>query len=392
MNEIVFLSFARTPIGSFQGALAGVTATKLGATAIRGCLSHGALAPSQISDVYLGNVLQAGLGQAPARQAALGAGLPPTTRCVTINKVCGSALEAVLAAARAIRVGDAHIAIAGGMESMSRAPYILPHARAGYRMGHQQSLDSLLLDGLWCSYGDTHMGNHAETCAGQYGFTREQQDEYAIASFQRAQAAQAEGAFADEIEPVQLTDGRDGITTIYHDEGPAKVRYEKIPTLRPAFQKNGTITAANASTLNDGAAALALTSQKEAERYGLRPVARLISSATSAQEPNLFATAPVQAARDALATAGWSVGDVDLWEVNEAFAVVPLAFMHELGVPHDKVNVHGGAIALGHPIGASGARILITLISALQRKGLKRGVAAICIGGGEGIALCIELP
>jgi acetyl-CoA C-acetyltransferase len=339
----------------------------------------------------MGNVLQAGQGQAPARQAALYAGLPQSARCVTVNKVCGSGLQTVMQAAQALHAGQGSLFVAGGMENMSLAPYLLPKARDGYRLGHQQVIDSLVSDGLWDPYNNIHMGNCAEKCAAKYQFTREQQDAYAIESFKRANAAQKDGRFAAEITPVEITDSRGAVTKVEHDEGPAKVRYDKIPSLKPSFQKDGTITPANASSLNDGAAALVLTTAANATAKGAKPVARLVSFGGHAQDPVWFTTAPVVAAQHALKSAGWSVGDVDLWEVNEAFAVVPLAFAREFGIPADKLNVRGGAISLGHPIGCSGARILVTLLAALQERGLKRGVAAICIGGGEGLAVCVEL-
>lgn len=344
-----------------------------------------------MSDVLMGNVLQAGQGQAPARQAALQAGLPSSVRTATIHKVCGSGLQAVMQAGHALQAGMGTVYVAGGMENMSLAPYLLPKARSGYRAGHQQVIDSLITDGLWDPYNNLHMGSCAEKCASRYSFTREQQDAFAIESFKRANEAQAAGRFADEITPVDVAGARGLTTWVEHDEGPAKVKYEKIPTLRPAFEKDGTITAANASTLNDGASALVLTTENVVRAKGATPIARIVSFGTHAQDPVWFTIAPVEATRDALRAAQWSVNDVDLWEVNEAFAVVPLAFMKELGVRHDRLNVRGGAIALGHPIGASGARILVTLISALRERGLRRGVAAICIGGGEGMAACVEL-
>lgn len=391
MTEIVILSATRTPIGAFQGALAGVPAPRLGATAIRGALARAGVAPDQVTDVLLGNVLQAGQGQAPARQAALHAGLPASVRTVTVHKVCGSGLQAVLQAAHALQAGFGGLCVAGGMETMSQAPYLLPKARDGYRLGHQQVVDSLVTDGLWDPYNNLHMGSCAERCAAKFGFTREQQDAYAIESYQRANAAQQAGLLAAEITPVEIADVRGGVTRVDQDEGPAKVRYEKIPALKPAFEKNGTITPANASSINDGAAALVVATADHAERHGLHPLARLVAFGAHAQDPVWFTTAPVMAVRQALANAGWKPEDVDLWEINEAFSVVPLAFMRESGVPQAKVNVRGGAIALGHPIGASGARILVTLIAALQERGLKRGVAAICIGGGEALAACVDL-
>lgn len=391
MTDIVILSATRTPIGAFQGAFAGVPAPKLGAAAIKGALAKAGVNPADVTDCLMGNVLQAGIGQAPARQAALGAGLPQSVRCVTVHKVCGSGLQTVIGAAHFLAGGMGTIAVAGGMENMTLAPYLLPKARDGFRIGHQQVIDSMITDGLWDPYNNLHMGNCAEQCATKYKFTREQQDAYAIESFKRANAAQKDGRFAAEITPYESTDAKGNVTKVEHDEGPAKVKYDKIPTLKPAFQKDGTITPANASSINDGAAALVLATADTAKAKGLKPIARLAGFGGHAQDPVWFTTAPVQATQAALKQAGWSVKDVDLWEVNEAFAVVPMAFMAELGMPPDKVNVRGGAIALGHPIGASGARILVTLIAALQERGLKRGVAAICIGGGEGLAACVEL-
>jgi acetyl-CoA C-acetyltransferase len=391
MPSTVILSATRTPLGSFQGALAGVPAPRLGAAAIRGAVARAGVGPDAVTDVLMGNVLQAGLGQAPARQAALYAGLPPSVRAVTVHKVCGSGLQAVMQGAHALAAGDAALVVAGGMENMSAAPYLLPRAREGYRMGDQQVVDSMIRDGLWDPYGNLHMGACAELCAGRYAFTREQQDAYAAESFRRANAAQGDGRLAEEITPVEVADARGGASAVDRDEGPAKVKYEKIPTLRPAFDKAGTITAANASTINDGAAALVLAREDDAGSRGWRPMARIVAFGSHAQEPKWFTTAPVGAALGALKRAGWSAAEVDLWEVNEAFAVVPMAFARELAVPLDRMNVRGGAIALGHPIGASGARILVTLLHAMRERGARRGVAAICIGGGEGMAACVEL-
>ncbi len=391
MKEIVILSATRTPIGNFQGGLASVPASRLGATAIKGAVAQANLAPELVTDVLMGNVLQAGQGQAPARQAAIHGGLTTAARAVTIHKVCGSGLQAVMQGSHLLATGMGEIVVAGGMENMSQAPYLMPKARDGYRLGHQQVIDSLITDGLWDPYDDIHMGNCAEQCAAKYEFTREAQDAYAIESFQRANAAQKSGRYAAEITPVEIKDRKGNVTQVELDEGPAKVNYDKVPTLKPAFQKDGTITPANASSINDGAAALVLAPLEAAQRHNLKPIARLVAFGGHAQEPVWFTTAPVQATKNALKSAGWSVGDVDLWEVNEAFAVVPMAFMREMGVTHDKVNVDGGAIALGHPIGCSGARIIVTLIAALKARGLKRGVAAICIGGGEGLAVCLEL-
>jgi acetyl-CoA C-acetyltransferase len=387
----VILSATRTPLGAFQGALASVPAPRLGATVIRGTIAQAGVDPAMVTDVFMGNVLQAGVGQAPARQAAIFAGLPATTRCVTVHKVCGSALESIVLASRALGAGDATLAVAGGMENMSAAPYLLPKARAGFRLGHQQAVDSLIHDGLWDPYNNLHMGSCAEACAKKYLLTREQQDAFAAESFRRANAAQNDGRFAQEITPVEVEEEKGNLTRVDRDEGPARVNYDKMTTLRPAFEKTGTITAANASTINDGAAAVVLTTAEYAAKHGLKPLARIVSFGGHAQEPAWFTTAPIFAAQAALKRAGWTVGDVDVWEVNEAFAVVALAFMHDLGVPHEKLNVRGGAIALGHPIGASGARILVTLIAALRERGAQRGLAAICIGGGEGLAACVEL-
>ena len=388
MSTTFVLSAARTPLGSFQGALAPVPASRLGATAIRGAISKAGIDPSAITDVLLGNVLQAGQGQSPARQAALAAGLSSHARAVTISKVCGSGLQAIMQGAHAIAAGDAGMVVAGGMENMSSAPYLLPRAREGYRLGHQQVVDSVVHDGLWDPYNNLHMGSCAEQCAAKYSFTREQQDAFAVASYERANAAQQDGRFAEEITPVEITDAKGKVTRVEHDEGPAKVNYAKLPTLRPSFDKAGTITPANASGLNDGAAVLVLSSASAAGEH--KPLARIVAFGGHAHEPLWFTTAPVQAARNALEKAAWSVADVDLWEVNEAFAVVPMAFMRELDIPHDRLNIRGGAIALGHPIGASGARIIVTLLANLRERGLKRGVAALCIGGGEGMAVCIE--
>lgn len=369
----------RTPIGAFRGALAGVPASSLATAAIR------ALSPDiPVDEVLLGHVLTAGCGQAPARQAALGAGLPDSTPCVSLNKVCGSGMEAILSAARKIATGEARTIIAGGMENMSRAPHLLPDSRNGLPLGPATLIDSVVHDGLWDPYNQIHMGQCAERCATGHGFSREAQDEFAILSYQRAQAAIASGAFDSEITDVTVA-GRKGDTVVATDEGPARADFAKIPTLRAVFEKDGTITAANASSINDGAAALLLSAYP-----GDEPLARLVAWGSHAQAPIEFTDAPVPAIRRALDRAGWSVGDVDLWEINEAFAVVPMLAEKQLGIARDKLNIHGGAIALGHPIGASGARIVVTLVHAMRRLGVRRGVAAICIGGGEGLALCIE--
>ena len=391
MSDIVILSAKRTPLGSFQGAYSGTPAAQLGATAIRGAVAHAKISPAEVSDVLMGNVLQAGQGQAPARQAALAADLPESVRTVTVNKVCGSGMQAVMQGAHALSAGMGSVIVTGGMENMTLAPYLMPKARDGYRIGNQQVIDSLVSDGLWDPYNDIHMGNCAEKCAEKYTFTREEQDAYAIESFKRANAAQQEGRFTAEITPVEIKDRKGNVTKVELDEGPTKVRYEKIPRLKPAFQPDGTITPANASSINDGAAALVLTTADHAKEKDLQPIAKIVAFGSHAHEPLWFTTAPVQAAQSALSSAGWTTDDVDLWEVNEAFAVVPMAFMRELNISPKIVNVNGGAIALGHPIGCSGARIIVTLINALKSRGLKRGVAAICIGGGEGMAVCVEI-
>lgn len=391
MSDIVILSAKRTPLGSFQGAYSGTPAAQLGATAIRGAVAHAKISPADVSDVLMGYVLQAGQGQAPARQAALAADLPESVRTVTVNKVCGSGMQAVMQGAHALSAGMGSVIVTGGMENMTLAPYLMPKARDGYQIGNQQVIDSLVSDGLWDPYNDIHMGNCAEKCAEKYTFTREEQDAYAIESFKRANAAQQEGRFTAEITPVEIKDRKGNVTKVELDEGPTKVRYEKIPRLKPAFQPDGTITPANASSINDGAAALVLTTADHAKEKDLQPIAKIVAFGSHAHEPLWFTTAPVQAAQSALSSAGWTTDDVDLWEVNEAFAVVPMAFMRELNISPKIVNVNGGAIALGHPIGCSGARIIVTLINALKSRGLKRGVATICIGGGEGMAVCVEI-
>ena len=391
LSDVVVLGAARTPLGGFQGGLSSVAAPRLGAVALKAALERAHVTADAVTDVFMGTVLQAGQGQAPARQAAIHAGLPASARTVTVHKVCGSGMQAVIHAAQALQLDMASVAVAGGMENMSLAPYLLPGARDGYRLGHQRVVDSLVADGLWDPYNNQHMGSCAEQCAARYGLTRERQDAYAVASFERANAAQQGGLFAQEIAAVDVPGPKGATRTVDQDEGPAKVRYDKIGSLRPAFDPAGTITAANASTLNDGAAALVLSTAGHAAALGVTPVARIVAYGGHAQDPVWFTTAPVEATRRALALAGWTARDVDLWEVNEAFAVVPMAFMAEVGLSHDIVNVRGGAISLGHPIGCSGARILVTLIAALRERDLKRGVAAICIGGGEGLAMCVEL-
>lgn len=390
-DPIVVSGFARTPIGGFQGALSPVTATELGATAVRAAVERAGGLADEIDQIVMGCVLPAGLGQAPARQAALGAGLPLSVEATTINKMCGSGMQAAILAHDMLRAGSADVVVAGGMESMSNAPYLLTKHRSGARIGHDVVKDSMYLDGLEDAYDPGKlMGAFAEESARDYQFTREAQDGYALRSLERAKAAIAGGGFAGEIVSVEVA-GRGGTTTVDTDEQPGKARPEKIPTLKPAFAPDGTVTAANSSSISDGAAALVLTRESVARDKGLPVIARIVAHAAHAHEPAKFTTAPVPAIRKVLAKAGWSVGDVDLFEVNEAFAVVAMIAAQELGIPDDRLNVNGGATALGHPIGASGARILTTLIAALQVRGLKRGVAALCIGGGEATAVAVEI-
>lgn len=390
-DPVVILSYARTPTGGLQGALSGATATELGATAVGAAVERAGLSGEAIEKIYMGCVLPAGLGQAPARQAAIKAGLPNHIEATTVNKMCGSGMQAAMMAADALAAGSANLVIAGGMESMTGAPYLTLRHRGGARIGHDRLMDHMYLDGLEDAYEPGRlMGSFAEETAQHYQFTREMQDTYAIASLERAQRAQNSGAFVREIVPVEIK-GRKGVETVSLDEQPAKGDASKIPTLKPAFAKDGTITAANASSISDGAAALVMTRASVAKRLGLDPIARVVSSAGHAHSPALFTTAPVFAMRKALEKAGWSTGDVDLYEVNEAFACVAMIAMHDLGLSHDVVNVNGGACALGHPIGASGARIIATLLSALQASGQKRGLASLCIGGGEATAMAVEL-
>ena len=392
MDEVVILSAVRTPIGSFQGELASVPAPALGAVALREAIARAGVAPADVEQVYMGCIFTAGLGQAPARQAALGAGCPDSTGAVTLNKVCGSAMRAVMTAANDLRCGDFQLVAAGGMENMSRAPYLVPGARDGLRLGHGQLIDSMITDGLWDVYNDKHMGNCAETCAAHYQFTREDQDAFAAESYRRARQASEDGTFAREIAPVEVAQRKGDPKRVDRDEEPFRSDLTKMAQLRPAFQKDGTVTAANASTINDGAAALVLTTAAHAARLGKKPLARIVAHSSNAQAPEWFTTAPVGAVGKVLARAGLAASDVDLWEVNEAFAVVAMAFVRELGVEPDRVNVHGGAVALGHPIGASGARILVTLLNAMAERGARRGCAAICIGGGEATAMIVERP
>lgn len=389
-NPIAILSAMRTPMGGLMGSLSSLSASDLGGVAISSAISKSGLNASDIDEVLMGSVLTAGQGQAPARQAALAAGLPVSTTCTTVNKVCGSAMKSIMLGGNALRSGQASVVVAGGMESMSGAPYLLPQARQGYRFGHAQMLDHMQYDGLQDAYQGVAMGNFAETCASKYQFSREMQDAFAIESLSRAKQAIEKGYFANEVAPVTLSTRR-GDVVVDTDEQPGNAKPEKIPQLRPAFQKDGSVTAANASSISDGAAALALMMSDEAEARGLKPIALIHGYDESAQEPEWFTTAPVTAVQNTLKRVGWSIDEVDLWEINEAFAVVAMAAMHELSIPHSKLNVHGGACALGHPIGASGARILVTLIHAMQRRGDKKGMASLCIGGGEATAMAIEL-
>ena len=389
-DPIVIVGIARTAMGGFMGALSEAGATALGAAAITAALIRAGLSPEAVEEVVMGCVLPAGQGQAPARQAGLKAGLPLGAGASTVNKMCGSGMKAAMLAHDLIAAGSAGIVVAGGMESMSGAPYLLPKARKGMRIGHQQVLDSMYLDGLEDAYDKGRlMGTFAEECAEAYQFTREAQDAFAIRSLTRAQAAIAEGAFASEIIAITVPQGKTQ-SVVEVDEQPGKARLDKIPMLKPAFREGGTVTAANSSSISDGAAALLLMRASEAEARGLTPLARIVGHASHAQEPNLFATSPIGALRKLSDRTGWDLKDVDLFEINEAFAVVPMAAMQDLGLPDDKVNVNGGACALGHPIGASGARVLVTLLAALQNRGLDRGVATLCIGGGEATAMAVE--
>jgi acetyl-CoA C-acetyltransferase len=386
MREVVVVSAVRTPIGAFQGALSSLPAPRLGAAAIQEALKRAGVAPSDVSEVIFGEVLTAGVGQAPARQASLFAGLPSTVPCTTVNKVCGSGLKAVMLARQAIALGDADIVVAGGQESMSNAPYLLPTARTGMRMGNAVAVDSMIHDGLWDPYGNAHMGNFGDSCAKENDFSREAQDAFAKASFERALEAQKNGWFKGELVPVEVKEGK-GTRLVDSDEGPGKFNPEKMPQLKPAFGKDGTVTAANAASINDGAAALVLMSADEAKRRGLAPLATLIADGTNAKEPSQFTTAPAGAIERALKRAGLGASDVDLYEINEAFAVVTMVTMKQLGLAHERVNIQGGAVSLGHPIGASGARILTTLLHSMKRLGKKTGCASLCIGGGEAVAV-----
>jgi len=389
MRDVVIVSAVRTPVGAFQGALSSLTAPKLGSIVIAEALKRAGVAAADVSEVIMGEVLSAGVGQAPARQAALGAGLPNSVPCTTINKVCGSGLKAVMLARQAIACGDADVVVAGGMESMSNAPYLLPTARGGMRMGNATAVDSMIHDGLWDPYGNAHMGNFGDQCARENDFSRESQDAFAMASFERANAAIKGGFFKDEIVAVEVKDGK-ATKLVDTDEGPGKYNKEKMPGLKPAFGKDGTVTAANAASINDGAAALVLMSADEAKKRGLTPLCTIAADGTHAKSPDQFTTAPAGSIAGALKKAGMSAADVDLYEINEAFAVVTLVTMKQLSIPHDKTNVTGGAVSIGHPIGCSGARILTTLIHQLRRLDKKSGVASLCIGGGEAVAVVVK--
>jgi acetyl-CoA C-acetyltransferase len=392
MNDpIVIVSAARTPMGAFQGELKDFSAPQLGAAAIRAAVERAGIKPEQVQEVVMGCVLPAGQGQAPARQASVGGGLPLATGATTVNKMCGSGMKAAMFAHDMLAAGVNQVMVAGGMESMTNAPYLLPKARAGYRMGHQQVIDHMFFDGLEDAYDKGKlMGNFAEDCAAKYTFSREEQDKFAVTSLERAQAANKNGAFAWETTPIAIKTGK-AERFMEQDEQPFKANFEKIPTLRPAFKKDGTVTAANSSSISDGAAALVMMRRSTAEKMGLKPLAVVVAHSTHSHEPQWFTTAPVGAIKKLYDATGWTPSKVDLYEINEAFAVVTMAAMKEHGLPHDKVNIHGGACALGHPIGASGARILVTLIGALKKTGGKRGVASLCIGGGEATAMAIEI-
>lgn len=391
MQKTVYvLSARRTPVGSFMGSLASVSAPRLGAAAISAALKDAGARSEDVSQVYMGCVLAAGLGQAPARQAAIFAGLPKSTPCATVNKVCGSGMKAVMLGAQSIETAESELVVAGGMENMSQVPHYLENARNGYRMGHQKLIDGMIKDGLWDVYNDFHMGNAAELCARELKFSREEQDRYAIQSFTRSQEAIKSGKFRGEIAPVAIQQKKGDPVVVDTDEGPSKAQFDKIPKLSPVFQKDGTVTAANSSTINDGGAALVLASEDYVKRAGVKPIAKIVAYAQHAQAPEWFTTAPVEATRKVLKKSGWSLDEVDLFEVNEAFAVVALAARKELGIPDEKLNVHGGGVSLGHPIGASGARILVTLLHALKTHNKRRGLASICIGGGEATAITVE--
>lgn len=389
LKNIYVAGGVRTPIGSFMGMLSEVPAPKLGGTAIQAALERAHIAPAQVNEVIVGNVLSAGLGQNVARQAAIAAGLPKSVGATSVSKVCGSGLKAVMLAAQAIQCGDAEVIVAGGTENMSSAPYLLPKARTGYRMGNGEVVDSMIRDGLWDVYNNLHMGMCGDRCAAEYGISRQEQDDFAVASFRRARQAQQEGLFNAEIARVEIA-GRKGTTVVEVDEGPQRFDEEKMRRLAPAFGAQGTVTAANASSINDAAAAVVVLSEAKLRELDVVPQARIVGYSTYSREPEWFTLAPIGAIDQLLKKLQWEVGNVDLFEINEAFAVVPMAAMRDLGIPHEKVNVHGGAVALGHPIGASGARILVTLLHALQQAKAKRGIASLCIGGGEAVAVAVE--
>jgi len=389
MEPVVIVSAKRTPVASFQGAFSNMSAPQLGAIAIKAALAEAKVSPNEVDECIMGEVLTAGVGQAPARQAAIFAGLNPSTHCMTINKVCGSGLKAVMLASDSIQLGHAQIAVAGGQENMTLAPHLLENSRTGFRMGNTQMTDSMVKDGLWDPYNNWHMGNAAELCVKEKHFTREEQDAFAKSSYEKAHQAQAKGYFKKEIVPVEIKDKK-GTTLFESDEEPTKVNFEKMATLKPAFDKAGTITAANASKIDDGAAALVLMSESLAQKRNVKPLAKIVAQATFAQDPKWFTTAPVGAIKKALSIAHLKVADIDFWEINEAFSVVTQVAMKELEIPAERVNPHGGAVAIGHPIGASGARILTTLIHALQTHQKRYGLATLCIGGGEAVALIIE--
>ena len=389
MKEVVIVGLARTPFGSFQGGLSSLPAPELGSIAIREALLRAKVDPAQVSEVIMGNVLSAGVGQAPARQASLGAGIPNQVPALTINKVCGSGMKAIMLAYQSIMLGESDVVVAGGMENMSLAPYLLPQARSGFKMGNQTAVDSMIHDGLWDPYHHQHMGQCAELCARDHAITREDQDAYSVASFRKALDAQKSGKWT-EIVPVKKAGKKGEVTTVDIDEGPAKVQFDKIPNLKPVFDPKGTVTAANASSINDGASALVLTSRAYAEKNGLKPLVQITGHSSHSQAPEWFTTAPVEAIKKVLARVSWKTSDVDLFEINEAFAVVVLAIQKQLQIPKEKINVWGGAIALGHPIGASGARLIATLTSSMLDRNVKRGLAAVCIGGGEATAMCLE--
>ncbi len=390
MTSSVIVSAARTPIGSFMGALATLSAPQLGSIAIKAALERAGVSADQVQEVLMGCVLTSGVGQAPARQAALFAGLPKGVPCTTVGKVCGSGLKTVMLADQGIRAGDVEVVIAGGMESMSNSPYALPKARSGYRMGNGQIEDLMVKDGLWDVYNNFHMGSAAEICAKEYKIDKATQDAFAIESYKRALAAIKSGAFKEEIVPVEIPQKKGNALRVDTDEEPGKGNIEKLPALNPAFQKEGTVTAGNASSINDGAAAVVIMSEEKAKALGKKPLARIVSQASAALAPEWFTMAPADAMNSALQKANLKVGDIDLWEVNEAFSVVALANNQKMGIPADRVNVHGGAVALGHPIGASGTRILVTLLYEMKKRNVKRGLASLCIGGGEGVALIVE--